>query len=1108
MSKAAVIQPWKKVCFLRKEIRERVLKLEDFAVDLFLIVHRSGDDGGPFYCDPDQFFATTYATENLRKYCAGILARLAGRHDGVSIVNIAQTFGGGKTHALATMYYLCSLGPKLPKQHPAVAEILAASKMSDPPPARIAAVSFDKVDWKAGGLVKSPSGEARHFRMPWNLIAWQLLGEKGVDILKRDEDEPDYYEPPAQSLWMELLAEVEKEGAGALILLDEFLMWAHAAASPDPDSARQDKGPVWYDRLKNFFQTLSQAVAVSKKSSLVVSLLATDPAKRDEVGTEILARCNAGLNRQADVQTPVDRGDFAELLRRRMFDKFPKGAAECDKHVTAFWHRMQAVEPARAKIPDSKKEMMDAYPFHPDLVNRLFGKWADLRQFQRTRGILQTFSMALREAEGWDESPLVSTQVFLARPDASDDISPALAKLANDAMNSVEETSKPNWPGNLRTEMPRALIAQKNTTLAGREIEAACSAGFIFSQPVGEQAELGELRWLIGVTCDIPAMLNTGLLEWSKTSWYLAECESTDPASGLPRYWRMGPKPNLNQVHDSYKRNALKNARGKFDSLVKECRPLRDGCMEENVFPHLLPSAPEKVKDDTTFRLVVLGAEYAGTPGSAPKANALEFLRTHASPSDQRQNQNVLLVVIPSAAGLLQAEQAVASWMAWGDIKKSESFKDLTPEQQETVRRRERESQKDALTSVKDAFELVIYVDTAGNAQQKKFTMGSEALFPTLMREKDLRIYREKINAETLLPGGPFSKWPPSDPSIKVKDLYGAFGRYPDMPKLVNRQVVINTIEDAVRRGLVALRYMPPGGGEEWFWHCPIEGVVDWADYSEVWLPAKATVNKVHPAAVVPAALVGLYSSDDGPVKLSAVCAWFDGAHAFDEVVQPGYPAEKRPIPKADYKLVHHAVAQAVARGDLWLVFGNDSVLGEKPSDLQLDPDANLLRPPARLRAVDLLPGALAGAWTGTPQKTTVGKLYAELKALRGRPWPTRQFIDVLNEAVNQGILVRVTSGPEFTSVNADVDRALGLSAPGSGSPPPPKPTGVHETTEVAMDLAQLQDFVDESAPALTKLLAGAAPEFAVKIKLKGKAPTDLAKANEVLKKVNPDWQF
>ena len=938
--------------------------------------------------------------------------------------------------------------------------------------------------------------------MPWNLIAWQLLGKRGIEILRRDEHEPDYYEPPAQSLWMELLAEVEKDGIGALILLDEFLMWAHGAASPDPDSARQDKGPVWYDRLKNFFQTLSQGVAGSKKSCLVVSLLATDPAKRDEVGTEILARCNAGLNRQADVQTPVDRGDFAELLRRWMFKSFPKGPAECDKYVTAFWHRLQAVEPARAKGPNSKNEMMDAYPFHPDLLNRLFGKWTELRQFQRTGGILQTFSMALREAARWDESPLISAQVFLPRPGASDELSPALEKLANDAMNSVDDVNKPNWPGNLRTELPRAGLAQQNTTLTGREIEAACAAAFVFSQPIGEQAELGELRWLIGASCDIPAMLNTGLLEWSKTSWYLSECESTDPASGLPRYWRMGPKPNLNQMHDTYKRGALKNARAKFNDLVKDCRPLRDGCIEESVTPHLLPSAPAIVGDDTTFRLVVLGAGYAGTPGSMPKANAEEFLRTHTSPSDLRKNQNVLLVIIPSEAGLLQAEQEIASWMAWGDIKDSNAFKDLEPEQKETARRRERASQKDALTSVKNAFELVIYVDRDGNAQQKKFTMGEEALFPTLVREKDLRIFLEMINPEALLPGGPFSKWPPSDPSMKVKDLYGAFGRYPDMPKLVNRQVVIKTIEEAVRRGVLALRYLPPGGGEDWFWHSPIEGIVDWADLSEAWLPGKATINKVSPAAVLPAALAGLWAADDSPVKLSALCAWFDGTHAFEEIVQPGYPPEKRPIPKADYKLVHQAVAQAVARGDIWLVFGNDSVLGEKPTDLQLDPDASLLHPPARLRAVDLLPGALPAAWDGKPEKTTIGKLYSELKVQKGKPWPTRQFIDVLNEAVNQGILVRTNGGPECTSVHTDAERELQVPVEAiPAPPPPPPPPGTNETTEVELDLRQLQDFVEESASALTKILAGASPEFAIKIRLKGKKPTNLAGANEVLKK-------
>jgi hypothetical protein len=1109
MSKATLIQPWKKVCTLRKEIRERELTDEDFAVDLYLIANRPSGVTLPFYCDPDQFFATTYATENLRKFTSGILARLAGRKDGLSVLNIAQTFGGGKSHALATAYYLCTLKDKLPKKHYAVGEILAAAKMTDAPPARIAVVSFDKVDWKAGGLVKSPTGEVRHFRMPWNLIAWQLLGQRGLDLLERDESQPDYYEPPAQPLWTQLLAEVEKEGCGALILLDEFLMWAHGAASPDPDATRKDKGPVWYGRLKNFYQYLSQAALASDKSCLVVSLLATDPTKRDDIGNEILAQCNAGLNRLAEVQTPVDNSDFAELLRRRMFEDFPKGSAACDKHVTAFWHRMTAAEPARAKSPDSKKEMIDAYPFHPDMLNRFFGKWSDLRQFQRTRGVLQTFASALREAEAWDESPLISTQVLLGNPTATDPLSLSLQKLAGIAMDSVDDANKPPWPNNLRSELPRARNAQERaSTLTCREIEAACAGSFLYSQPAGEQAELGDLRWLVAATCEVPAMLNTGLLEWSKTSWYLSECESTDPASNLPRYWRLGPKPNLNQMHDAYKRNALKHARSTFDKLTKDCGPLRDGCVAQGVTYHQLPDSPDKVDDDGTFRLLVMGAAFAGTPGAAPKPEVVEYIRTHASLSDTREYQNVLLAVTPSATGLLQAEQAIAASLAWGEIRTSEAFKELEPEQRESVKRREKDAQKDALTCVKNSFELVLYVDADGSIQQKKITMGSEALFPTLLREKDLRLFNEQIDAEQLMPGGPLSKWPVGSPSMKVKDLYGAFGKYPDMPKLVNRKVLLKTIEDAVQRGLLALRYAPPGG-EEWFWHAPIEGVMDWADFSEVWLPSKVTLTKLHPYAVLPDACAGLWPTDDSPVKLSTLCGLFDGTHAFDELVQAGYQPEKRPIPKADYKLVHKAVAAAVEKGQLWLVFGNDSLLGEKPTDLQLDPDACLYRQPLPLRTLDLLPGALPDAWDVTAKTTTVATLYTELKKQKGHPWPTRQFLEVLNEAVQQGMLARVAAGPEFTSLTADADRKLKLPTI-IVDPPPPTPTpGVRETNEVALTLNQLQDFVEDAAPEMTKLLAGSTPEFMMRIRVKSsKNQIDVAAANALLSKIQTYWRF
>ena len=99
--------------------------------------------------------------------------------------------------------------------------------------------------------------------------------------------------------------------------------------------------------------------------------------------------------------------------------------------------------------------------------------------FQRTRGVLQTFALALRDAEKWDESPLIGAQVFLAEPGNSG-LSAALEKLAEVAKDSDREKN-PQWPTTLKTEMPRVIDAQKAAaaTLTGRELEAACVAAFV-----------------------------------------------------------------------------------------------------------------------------------------------------------------------------------------------------------------------------------------------------------------------------------------------------------------------------------------------------------------------------------------------------------------------------------------------------------------------------------------------------------------------------------------------------------------------------------------------------------------------------------------------------
>lgn len=1107
MSKSSLIQPWKKTCRLRPEIRERTLTTADFAIQLQTVV-AGGPGKLPYYCDPEQFFATTYATENLRQFCRLVLRRLAGQPGGESIINVAQTFGGGKSHTLTTLYYLTTLGEKLPANDTEVGKILNDAQLSEPPSARVAAVSFDKVDWKSGCEVKAPNGKKRSFRMPWNLIAWQLLGQKGLDILNRDESKPDYDTPPADTLWAKLLEEVESEGSGALILIDEFLMWAHDAASPDPTGERQDRGPVWYDRLKNFFQRLAQAVESSERSSLVVSLLATDPQLSDDIGKAILTACNQGLNRQASLQSPVEKDDLAELLRRRLFEDYPKDPQEREKQIRAFWPRMAAVDPIRAKQPDSQERLIKSYPFHPDLLDRFFGKWTDLSQFQRTRGVLQIFAMALRDAEKWDESALIGPQVFLEAP-GKDGLSEALLKLAQVAKDSEREKN-PDWPFNLRTELPRALAAQQAdaATLSGREIEACCVASFIFSQPIREQAELSDLRWLVGTTCEMPAVLNNGLIAWAKQSWYLEECEATEAGSGVPKFWRLGPKPNLNQMHDSYKRQALKHARSRFDELARvKCTPLYEGWLDEGVRLHKLPPAPSDVEDDGQFRVVLLGADCAGTSGGPPDAKPVEFLRTHSSPSDNRTYQNVVLVVTPSITGLHHAEQQIAEWMAWEEIESS-NLKELDSFQQEHVRRRKRDTHKDAQTAVKNSYELVLYIDKDGAAQAKKITLGAQSLMATLLQESALRLFQKKIDAEAIMPNGLYPVWPPSDPSVLVSDLYHEFGKNPKLPKLLSAKTVQNTIDDAVQRGVLALRCPRSDGSEQFFWRSRID-VAEWVKTGEAWLPASATLNNLTPSAVLPDSLPGLWPNDDSPVKLSEMYTWFDGEHSYQEQTEPGYPSEARPIPKVEFNLVKKAVAKAVEAGALWLVFGNDSVLGESPTGLQLDADACLYRPPEPLKAIQFLPANLPGAWSNEAEPiAAVLGIYGEIKAKSGKPWPTRQFLETLNAAIGQGFLRRVTGSGPVSSLQHDgsIELIIKSEAPKPIEPTPIAP-GRRASSLAVLNVAEVQDFADQ-IHALTKLLAGCDPQIEIRISLKDRGDANLPDASEILEKIKVGWKF
>jgi hypothetical protein len=467
-----------------------------------------------------------------------------------------------------------------------------------------------------------------------------------------------------------------------------------------------------------------------------------------------------------------------------------------------------------------------------------------------------------------------------------------------------------------------------------------------------------------------------------------------------------------------------------------------------------------------------------------------------------------VLVATPSVTGLHQAEQQIAEWIAWEEIKGSSQFKELDTFQQETVRKKEKESLKDAQTAVKNAYELVLYLDKDGSIQAKKITLGAQSLFSTLLQESSLRLFREKIDAEAIMPNGLYPVWPSSDSHIRVSDLYQQFGRDPRLPKLLSGKTVLNTIEDAVRRGVLAVCCHRTDGSEQWFWRSGID-VADWGKNAEAWLPAQASLNVLSTAAVLPNALTGLWPTSDDGVKLSDIFMWFDGSHVYEEETQPGYPPEARPIPKVNYAIVKKAVSKAIQDGGLWLVYGNDSVFQEVTTDLQMDPDAVLYRPPAPLAAMDLLPALLPGAWSKESEpKSTVLALYADLKATRGKPWPTKLFLDGLNAALGQGFIHRASGSGPVSSLERESGVELIIR---SETPKPPDltqlPTGRRGSSLAVLSIGEIQDFAEQIHD-LTKPLVGLDPRIEVRITVKSKTDGDLSEANRILNRIKPGWKL
>ena len=490
------------------------------------------------------------------------------------------------------------------------------------------------------------------------------------------------------------------------------------------------------------------------------------------------------------------------MLRRRFFTLESVQNKDAFKpHVITVRKALEGLDEQSKQNPAKLEEdLLASYPFHPGLTDVLYENWTALPQFQKARGILRTFALALKEAHKWgDTAPLIGASVFLKGAGEAG-IGDALRELVIVADAQPSEGQKTAWMGILEGELSRARqIQDESIGLKNREVEQAVIATFLHSQPIGHEARLRELVMLVGPTAADRIELEKGLIRWAQESHWLDDRYSTTDGSKVPAIWRMGNRPNLKQMHEvARKQLSVKTdiIEARLIDEIEKCRKLTEGCKGSGAHLSVMPKRPSDLSDDGTFHFAILGPKSASESGK-PSTEARRLLDETSGPDKPRVYRNSIVAVAPSKDGVDLARSRVLDLVAWEQVA-AELEQGIKKGEIESSRMHTLVSNVDTARqrvpdAVRQAYCIVVTVAEDNSDQAFKVNITDDPLFITVKNDKKSRIEETPITAEALLPGGPYDLWHEGETERRVKDLVGAFAQLPQLPKMLNAKAVFDT---------------------------------------------------------------------------------------------------------------------------------------------------------------------------------------------------------------------------------------------------------------------------------------------------------------------------
>ncbi|MXW60960.1 MAG: DUF499 domain-containing protein [Acidimicrobiaceae bacterium] len=390
MNKSNRTRPWWETIALRSEVTGSDGAVDDVQMSLHDAVFGVAgveSDQTP-YSSPSYYGAITHPTGDLVELMGRVAVRLGveGSTQTAAVWRLDQAMGGGKSHGLIGLWHLGA--------HPAELaptdlgrEVFAAAR---------AIAGRDTVRADLGNPVCVVLDCDNTTATSEDFGPARLLGERFLwRLFDKDGHRYDQFKDHITSK-KKLAEALRAAGRPVLILIDEIMDYIRLVAASDPDGALREMA---------FLRALLDVVNDVANCVVVVVMIASDQDDMalNEAGVQCQTELEALLTRNGRTTAVTGGGDFAEIIRRRLFERLPS-RAETDRVADRFLEHMRG--PWATKVFDklsgpSERAFRDAvarcYPFHPSLISLAENEWAQHAGFQRVRSTIRLFAATAYE---------------------------------------------------------------------------------------------------------------------------------------------------------------------------------------------------------------------------------------------------------------------------------------------------------------------------------------------------------------------------------------------------------------------------------------------------------------------------------------------------------------------------------------------------------------------------------------------------------------------------------------------------------------------------------------------------------------------------------------